>query len=110
MWLYMLACELCGHSVQLGNTLEPQPPLENKHKVLALPSGFFQVLGVFFCCCFVFSFLELKEKSARTAETLLSMLILISRVLAEALSDRLSPGTLHNVFSQLFTNKMWCWS
>lgn len=113
IWLYILASELCGHNVQLGNTLEIQPPLENRHKGLAVSSGFFQVLVsffFFFLCCFVFSFLELKEKSARTAETLLSMLILISRVLAEALSDRLSPGTLHNVFSQLFTNKTWCWS
>lgn len=40
-------------------------------------------------------FLELKEKSARTAETLLSMLTLIRGVLAEALSDRLSPSTLY---------------
>lgn len=59
---------------------------------------------------FLKSFLELEEKSARTAETLLSMLILIRGVLAEAVPDQLNPGTLCDIFSQLFTNKTWFWS
>ena len=42
---------------------------------------------------FLKSFLELEVRSARTAETLLSMLILIRGVLAEALSEQLKPGT-----------------
>lgn len=40
------------------------------------------------------SFLELELKSARTAEMVLSMLILIRGVLAEALSEQLNPGKL----------------
>lgn len=54
---------------------------------------------------FAKSFLELEEKSAVTAETPLSMLVLIRGVLAEAFSDLLNPGTLCSIFNQLFTNK-----
>lgn len=103
MWAQSATWKYIGNSTSFGKQKQRLGPF-----LWLLPD--FSVGFYFFFCCFVFSFLELKEKSARTAETLLSMLILISRVLAEALSDRLSPGTLHNVFSQLFTNKMWCWS
>lgn len=48
---------------------------------------------------FAISFLELEEKSAMTAETPLSMLVLIRGVLAEAFSDQLNPGTQHIIFS-----------
>lgn len=48
---------------------------------------------------FAISFLELEEKSAMTAETLLSMLVLIRGVLAEAFSDQLNPRTQHSIFS-----------
>lgn len=40
------------------------------------------------------SFLKLEKESARTAEMLLCMLILIRGVLAEALSEQLNPGML----------------
>lgn len=59
---------------------------------------------------FAKNFLELEEKFAMTAETLLSMLVLIRGVLAEAFSDQLNPGTQCSVFSQLFTNKTCFWS
>lgn len=58
---------------------------------------------------FVKSFLELEEKSAMTAKTPLSVLILITRVLADAFSDQLNPGTQCSIFSQLFMNKTWFW-
>lgn len=54
---------------------------------------------------FAKSFLELEEKSAVTAETPLSMLVLIRGVLAEAFSDLLNPGVPCSIFSELFMNK-----
>lgn len=54
---------------------------------------------------FAKSFLELEEISAVTAETPLSMLVLIRGVLAEAFSDLLNPGVPCSIFSELFMNK-----
>lgn len=59
---------------------------------------------------FAMSFLELEEKSAMTAETPLSMLVLIRGVVAEPFSDQLNPVTQCSIFSQLFTNKTCFWS
>lgn len=103
----MQPSEACGCRVWLGKKKKKENwNLRLLWKMVMKLWPFSEALAIIF----VKNFLELEEKSAMTAETLLSVRVLITGVLAEAFSDQLNPGTQCSIFSQLFMNKTCFWS